>query len=176
MIVAPSFHEGDTKRPQLRRKNGREILSSEEEGWEQWVFAFGDEVFSKAYNYLLSDDAFSDMTEEEEGLYTIPLDMSSHSYSFTAPVCYMTFLYSPAAFKVFIWAVVAIMCGCFFCSSLLSWWVAFFFKLWQLFIVYLFFCPHPNIIALIWKPHLVIGVPMRSAGEEVEMTKQVQKW
>jgi hypothetical protein len=64
------------------------------------VFAFGDEVFSKAYNYLLSDDAFSEMTEEEEGLYTIPLDMSSYSYSFTAPVCYMTFLYSPAAFKV----------------------------------------------------------------------------
>jgi len=64
------------------------------------VFAFGDEVFSKAYNYLLSDDAFSEMTEEEEGLYIISLDMSSHSYSFTVPVCYMTFLYSPAAFKV----------------------------------------------------------------------------
>jgi hypothetical protein len=47
------------------------------------VFAFGDEVFSKAYNYLLSDDAFSEMTEEEEGLYIIPLDMSSHSYSFS---------------------------------------------------------------------------------------------
>jgi hypothetical protein len=81
-------------------------------------------------------------------------------------------------------------------SSLLSCWLAFF-KLHQLFIVYLFFCPHPNIIALIRKPHLVIGVPMRSAeqehlqkclcpsewngvpmrsaGEEVEMTKQVQK-
>ncbi len=64
------------------------------------MFAFGDEVFSKAYNYQLSDDAFSEMTEEE-GLYIIiPLDMSSHSYSFTAPVCYMIFLYSPAAFKV----------------------------------------------------------------------------
>lgn len=62
----------------------------------------------------------------------------------------------------------------------------------------LFICFSVPTQTLLWKPHLVIGVPMRSAeqehlqkclcpsewngvhmrsaGEEVEMTKQVQKW
>jgi hypothetical protein len=102
--------------------------------------------------------------------------MSSHSYSFTAPVCYMTFLYSPAAVKVCIWAVVAFMCGCFFCSSLLSWWVAFFFQTTAAVYVYLFSCTHSNIIALIWKPHLVIGVPMRSASTGTFAEMSVSIW
>jgi hypothetical protein len=94
MIVAPSLHEGARRGLNYAGKMVERFYGRKKRGENNECLRL---VMKSSVKHITT---FSEMTEEEEGLYIIPLDMSSHSYSFTAPVCYMTFLYSPAAFKV----------------------------------------------------------------------------